>query len=432
MKQRRRLNLRAGLPGPRRGAALYVSVMAVALLVSVLGLAGLLVMNIERRRATNGHDMRVASTNARSAVVLALRVLANDPNWRTTYTSGVETTPQAIGPADAGTISWILEDSDGNLTDSDTKLQLKGVGRVGNVVQVLSVDLTTIGDPLTCLEVAVCSNSLIDFENSSVVTSNQTIHSNVSITSGGTVNADAESVGAITGSGYTGTTTTPVASRTVPSAAVFDYYLNNGTNIPITSLPKAGPNYWIEETVLSPANNPYGATNPQGTYVIDCQGLSIRIQNCRIIGTLVLINPKPTSDIQGSICWEPAVASYPALLVQGSVEFRMKTDALSENNVGVNFNPAGSPYQGVTDVDITDTYPSQIKGLVYVSVDAVMADRDTTIDGGLVTGRVLNVNTSDSLTVNYDSRYFDNPPPGFTQGNTLKVTPGSWRRDVVP
>ena len=432
MKLRRRAIIHTRNQNLRRGAALYVSVMAVALLVSVLGLAGLLVTSIERQRVGAGNDMLVARSNARSAVVLALRVLANDPNWRTTYTSGVETTPQAIGPASAGAVSWVLEDSDGNLTDSDTKLQLKGVGRVGNVVQVLCVDLTTTGNPLTCLEVAACSDSLIDFESNSVVTSNQTIHSNVSITSGGTVNADVESVGAISGGGYTGTTTTPVAARTVPSASVFDYYIANGTNIPISSIPKAGPNRSIKKVVLSPANNPYGATNPQGIYVIDCGGAKVRIEYARIIGTLVLINPDPVSDIQQDVSWEPAVANYPALLVQGSIEFRMTNDVLDENRENVNFNPPGSPYQGATDSDQTDTYPSQIKGLVYVSVDAICADRDTTIEGVLVTGRVLNVNGNDSLTVNYDSRYFTDPPPGFSQGSILKVIPGSWRRDVAP
>ena len=110
----------------------------------------------------------------------------------------------------------------------------------------------------------------------------------------------------------------------------------------------------------------------------------------------------------------------------------MTNGALSESARNVNFNPAGSPYQGTTDTDQTDTYPSQIKGLVYVSVDAVFADRDTTIDGGLVSGRVINVNVNDALTVNYDSRYLTNPPPGFSQGSELKVTPGTWRRDTAP
>ena len=180
----------------------------------------------------------------------------------------------SLGPGSAGTVSWIVEDSDGNLTDGDTDLKLKGVGRVGDVVQVMSVKLTTVGQALTCLEVAACAAGLIEFEGSSTITSNQTIHSNTSVNAAGsnTINADIECVGAITGGPYSGATTTPVPSRTVPAAAVFDYYINNGTNIPITALPKAGPNRIIHDVVLSAANNPYGATNAQGIYVIDCQG----------------------------------------------------------------------------------------------------------------------------------------------------------------
>ena len=78
-----RLRQRQPVLSHRHGAALYATVMAVALLVSVMGLAGLMVTGIERRQAESGNDLITARANAESAVELALRVIANDANWRT-------------------------------------------------------------------------------------------------------------------------------------------------------------------------------------------------------------------------------------------------------------------------------------------------------------------------------------------------------------
>ena len=97
-----------------------MTVLSTALIVSLLGLTGLTIVRIERRQAMASNDQSVARTHARSAAELALVVIANDPSWRTTCTNGVETTPQSLGPNATGTLSWVLEDSDGSLTDADT------------------------------------------------------------------------------------------------------------------------------------------------------------------------------------------------------------------------------------------------------------------------------------------------------------------------
>ncbi|MCA9069580.1 MAG: hypothetical protein KDA84_11685, partial [Planctomycetaceae bacterium] len=126
---------------PRRGVGLYLAVISIAMIVSLLGLAGLNIVRIERRQMTADVDRRIARRHANSAVELARRKIANDPNWRTTYSSGVETTPVMLSPVSEGTLSFILEDTDGNLTDSDTQLTLKGVGRVGDSVQVSRIQM---------------------------------------------------------------------------------------------------------------------------------------------------------------------------------------------------------------------------------------------------------------------------------------------------
>ncbi|MGE3316531.1 MAG: hypothetical protein AB7O26_15555 [Planctomycetaceae bacterium] len=417
----------------RRGAALYITVLSVALIVTTLGLAGLQLLTTKRQQTRTAGDLIKARSNAHSAVELALRVLANDPNWRTNYSSGVESTKFAVGSTSEGTVSWILEDSDGSLTDSDTSLRLKGVGRVGNVVQVMSVQVTTTGNALTCLEVAVCSNGLVTLNSNSTITTNQKLHTNNSVASSGTVNSDVDSVSPISGTGYNGTNTVPAPARSVPGTSVFDYYIANGTVIPYSSLSNAPQARQINQVVLSPSSNPYGTgTNPQGIYVIDCGGSNIRIQESRIVGTLVILNSGSGSEVLNAVNWEPAVANYPALLVQGNFLIRHGAAALSESTgAGRNYNPTGTPYAGVEDSDQTDTYPSVIKGIVYISAIAGV-EQTPTLQGVLIAGNTLTIASSFTLNMTYDAQFLSNPPPGFKEGNTLVVTPKTWRQDVAP
>lgn len=142
----------------RRGTALYIAVLSTTLIVSLLGLAGMAIVRIERRQATSVNDRLIARTNARSAVEVALQIISQDADWRTTYTNGVETAQRALGPDSAGTVSYILADSDGSLSDADTELTLKGVGRAGDAVQVSSVRVTPSVGPILFKESATMSN----------------------------------------------------------------------------------------------------------------------------------------------------------------------------------------------------------------------------------------------------------------------------------
>jgi hypothetical protein len=102
------------------------------------------------------------------------------------------------------------------------------------------------------------------------------------------------------------------------------------------------------------------------------------------------------------------------------------TSSLGES-AGINFNPVGTPYQGIADSDTTDTYPSLIKGLVYVSGNVTTTNHPT-IDGGLIVGGTLS--TSSDLDLTYRSTYFDNPPPGFTAPSKIQAGPGTWKKVV--
>ena len=121
----------------RRGFALYVAVLSTTLIVSVLGLTALTVVRIERKEASAIKQRLTARSYARSAVELGLAAVSSDSTWRSQYQNNVETVVQPLGPT--GTVSWVLSDVDGSLADADTLLRIRGVGRLGSVVQVSSV-----------------------------------------------------------------------------------------------------------------------------------------------------------------------------------------------------------------------------------------------------------------------------------------------------
>jgi hypothetical protein len=136
--------------------AIYVYVVSTATLVSLLALAGSAVMRIERRQATTFGNRLTARSHAHSAVELALRVMRTDTSWRTTYANGVQTAPVNLDTASSGTVSWILQDTDGSLTNADTLLRLKGIGRIGDSIQAASVQLqpTFVGPAELCSQLA--------------------------------------------------------------------------------------------------------------------------------------------------------------------------------------------------------------------------------------------------------------------------------------
>jgi hypothetical protein len=152
----------------RRGMALYIAVVSTTTIVSVLALSAMAVVRIERKQAVAIEDRMTARSNARSAVELALVALANDSNWRNTYSSGVETTPLSLGPSARGTISWKLSDADNNLKNADVLLSLKGIGRLGGIVQVsgLQLQVGTIGPTTLRSQTGVLSLSQDDVKDS--------------------------------------------------------------------------------------------------------------------------------------------------------------------------------------------------------------------------------------------------------------------------
>jgi hypothetical protein len=215
------------------------------------------------------------------------------------------------------------------------------------------------------------------------------------------------------------------------SAPTSDFYLD-AVSLRDTSLAFS---YLMDGQVLSPATNPYGAPNARGIYILNCAGRDVVIANSRVVGTLVLLNPGPGTMIAGSVAFEPAESTMPALMTDGKITLSLSRDDLSESQLGVNFNPPGVPYPfesgagSFTNATATDTLRSGITGLVYSKADLAV-ENDTLVSGVLAVDGAVAVNAS-SLTLHYSNRYLINPPPGFASAAVaMRPVPGSWKREV--
>lgn len=420
---------------PRRrspqAGAVYVAVLGVAMIVALIALAAIHLGRVETDVLAGAEQVNYAELLAQSAVELALTRINADANWRTTYASGVENPSATWMTLGNGGIRFALIDADGNLADDPNDfVTLRGIGRYGEAVQVASVALQPGGAALNCLDVVLHSGGQVTVAGAlscgHVVSSN----GNINVPSGN-IDGDAWATGTISGSvsGVKNPNMTPAREMPDPTT-VWDYYRANGTRIDVDDIPGRR----IDDKVISPGSNPYGSeVNAQGIYIIDCEGHELIIANSRINATLVIINPGATIEIDGKINWSPPAANFPALMVQGDLE--MKWDGGSDLEEfdwlllvkvpRTNFNPPGSPYQGVTDSTAFDSYPGVINGLVYVSGNLLISSA-CQLNGVVVVGGTTSVNATTNLT--YDATSSVNPPPGFARGNVMRVIPRTWKR----
>jgi hypothetical protein len=299
-----------------------------------------------------------------------------------------------------------------------------GIGYCRSARQRLAVTLTPSLVPYDCLAAAMAVGGAAGGD--AHVTANRAIacNNNINITGSGIVDANVEAVGSISGTNYYGSKLPGAPARQLPDPNdVFAYYIANGT--PISHASTGGS---IDRVLISPENNPYtGVKNPLGIYVIDCEGKTLNVKESRIVGTIVLLNPKSDSKLDDKLNWSPAVSNFPALLVQGSMKIELRNSSLAEAGANVNFNPSHTPYNGTSNTGKTDTLPPQINGLIYISGDASCRN-DVRLNSSLIVGGGLT--WANELSVTYDSRFHTNPPPGFFDTPPMQPAPATWKQVV--
>jgi hypothetical protein len=158
----------------------------------------------------------------------------------------------------------------------------------------------------------------------------------------------------------------------------------------------------------------------------------VTIQECRIHGTLVVICPGKKVQIDKTVLMHPARADFPVLIVHGDAEINFAATTLAEASVGTNLNPAHSPYNGMSDSDSIDSYPSEMVGLVHVT-GMVSVSGTPRLRGALICeSNVTDAIDMDSslFQVIYDRSLYSNPPMFYTTSVPMPALAGSIRQVV--
>ena len=173
----------------------------------------------------------------------------------------------------------------------------------------------------------------------------------------------------------------------------------------------AGSRY-IEHELLGNGNNPFGAkvVSLGGIYAISVPGEKLVIRNSRINATLVVADSTKV-EIGNAVSWEPTGRNFPALIANASIDDLTSITSLSEDTIGVNLNPASSPYRGGSNTNASDSYPSVITGPIVSTLNTLL-NGVSTLSGPVVAGQNISV-TSSNLNINFPSDMILNPPPGF-------------------
>jgi hypothetical protein len=230
------------------------------------------------------------------------------------------------------------------------------------------------------------------------------------VVSGGTVSVNALTwtlVSRTLRANWSGTLTK--AEFQIGSSKSSNYHFDNASLLNEDRSP--GTRY-IENVLLGSSSNPFGSkiVSPNGIYTIDASGQDLLIRDCRINGTIVVLNANKV-ELENSISWEPAGRNFPAVISNAPLEDHTITATLSESTIGVNLNPTAAPYLGSSNTNASDSYPCVITG-------AMISTRDVILDGeAILTGPVMSPQkvtvTSEDLTINFPSDLIYNPPPGF-------------------
>ncbi len=406
---------------PRRRGGVYVLALGTALLVTVVGVSALVAARGQRMAIADAQDFCRARHAALAAIDVGLEAMEASPDWRALLPSGAWVTNASLGAARLSLRG--VDPTDGNLADDRADpVVLTGTGFCGMARYQVSVQLVPPVVPLPILAHALHAQASVDVKSGNTLTlSGGPLSSNGSVTTSGNVVGDVIALSVSNPARVTGQITAPGPPHMAPDASVFAAYAALATPL--------SPPSTMEDTLLSPACNPWGRPALEGVYFLNLTGNNT-IRNMRIVGTLVVRGNGKNLLIEKNVLIEPARSGYPALVLDGNLELNVDSAAtLSEDDCDVNFNPPGTPWQGVADDDQTDTYPSEIRGLVHVR--GTLRLRGTT----LIRGAVIcesSVSVEGNARIVTDPTLAAEPAKGYTTFGTPEIVPGTWRQTLPP
>lgn len=136
----------------------FIAVLGVTLFVTLVGLSAMMLVGSEREALRAVSEARLASTDAHSAIEIALTRVAGDASWRTTRRSGVWSDAEMLGDT-----KWssMLEYDEGTPADEEVEATLTVGARHNESARFYSVDVVVPPNG-TSLSPNLCPNP--DFE----------------------------------------------------------------------------------------------------------------------------------------------------------------------------------------------------------------------------------------------------------------------------
>jgi hypothetical protein len=248
------------------------------------------------------------------------------------------------------------------------------------------------------------------------------------------ITADVET-NTLSSSGFiNGYVQTGVAAKTIPDQSGWNALIGGATTIPFQST--------LDRQLIAPGvNTAGGGTNGAGVYTISVPALSkLTIRRSRVQATLLVsLGLSAQLVVQDENLWDPGKSGAPSLIVKGgalsSVSLSGSTNQLVESS-GNNYNPAGAPYNGVSNSNTTDSYPNELHGLFHVASNISLSLGDNlTVIGCVVGGGAVTI--SKGCVFAAQPTLLSSPPTGYGDPSkgAMLVSPGTYRwvvSDVNP
>ena len=379
-------------------------VLGIAMLITVIGIGALTTARVTTRATGVAADWVDSGAIAYSAVEHAIAKLNSEAalspaTWRNAYTNGAVSFDVAYG---RGRMRWVLVDEiDGSLNDDYAdNLKIYGIGKVGTTLRVYSVTITAGGSGLDALRTVCHTSGNLSIANTTVAIGGPvSANGNLSLT--GTLRGTSE----ITGIGGTSS-----PSKQMPTASVFDYYASLATRID-SSYVSSGE---LRDNTLSAADNPYGAENLKGIYILQIPDSTsaLRIRGFRTKATLLIEGASSRTDqtisIAGDTRMEPNSSDLPTLITK-----RINTVTVEGNLLA------------------TSSQVSELCGLLhFIGTSNVYLTEAAHVRGTLLCDGLLSMSGTVGFT--HDSRLMTKPPEGYTTASVITPVPGSWKWDALP
>jgi Tfp pilus assembly protein PilX len=402
--------------------SIYVHVLATSLLITIIGLGAMYAVRVQGRSCRLTRDYAQARACATSAVELGLQHMKADSAWRTTWPNGTWVQNQPLGSA-TFTLQGI-DPQDGDLADSQyDAVVLTGIGAQGVARHKVQAVVTPVIKPIEALSSALQASGSLQVKGGNKITViGAPVATNGQLDNENIIDgiAEAQSVdhtGTITG----GPPLVPGPIKRMPDADVISRYAAKAKTVTYAST--------LEKFVLGPGANPYGTADPNGLYVINTSNGNLKLQKCRIWGTLVILAGTGTVTLDDPVLLHNYRSDFPTLLVSGNLIIKntSATTYCKESSCNTNLNPAAVPYLGASDTDVADSYPNEIQGLVHVD-GTLQLQQTARVVGAVICNGTATVEGTNAIS--YTSSLFNCPPNGYTYVERMRVSDGSWKQVI--